>query len=240
MHESEDLPVSLIADIDKENQEDGFSYNAFPEQMDCIRNGDPDGLKATYTPEKEAYFRKIAADTGLLPYTFSYLCGCTQILACEGGLPLNRAAAVSTKYLRKASAINSLPAFLQLLQQMQLEFSNEVFLHKRFNSGNAAVNDCLRYIYEHVNEPVRISDLSRISGYSPSRLQHLFTRYIGHSVSEQIRLEKIEKACFLLKHTDLTCAAISQKLSFCSQSYFITRFKKEKGITPDGYRRQSP
>lgn len=238
MERYSDIPLTdLIEDETRNEHEESFSFREFPEQMDCIRAGDIDGLKATFTGEAKAYYEEAIPDLSMLSGIFSYLCGCIQMLACEGGLPLSRAAAVSSKYMKTAREITDIPHFVEDLEKMQMEFTTEVFLHRRFSSGNSTVDQCMRFIYEHVNEKIVLSDLAKRSGYSLSHLQHLFSRYTGCSLSDHIRKEKTEKARLLLKHSNLSCAAISQKLSYCSQSHFTGQFKKETGMTPDQFRR---
>ena len=61
----------------------------------------------------------------------------------------------------------------------------------------------------------------------------------GRSISDVIRDKKTERACYFLKHTDLPCSDIAFKMGYCSQSYFISQFKKVMGVTPNDYRLQS-
>ena len=59
------------------------------------------------------------------------------------------------------------------------------------------------------------------------------------SVSEYIRNEKVTEARWLLAYTDKTSIEIATDLSFSSHSYFISVFKKVKGVTPKEYRNQN-
>ncbi len=229
----------LIEDRAAEDHDEGFAYRLFPEQIDCIRSGDTKGLAQTFTPDYDAYYRETLPDSSMLPLVLSHLCGCMLMISCEGGLPLGRGAAISGKYLKTAAEIKQVDPFLSVLRQMTYEFANEVCLYKRFCTGSRVVNQCMRYIYEHVQEKIDLAALTRICGYSPSRLQHLFRQYAGMSVTDYIRREKIEKACLLLRHTEMPCALIGQKLAFASQSHFIRQFQREKGITPAKYRKKA-
>lgn len=229
----------LIEDQNQEEHDDSFSYQLFPAQISCIRSGDIDALKLTFTEDFDSYYRTaLMGDDPHLPLVLAHVCGTMMIIACEGGLPLSRSAAVSTKYLKTALGISDIDTFLACMKQMMTDYTQEVFMYKRFNSGSAVVNRCMRYIYEHTQEPISLSSLVNISGYSPSRLQHLFKEHTGLSISDYIRREKTLKACLFLRHTDLSCAQISQKLAYGSQSYFIRQFKKEMGMTPARYRKK--
>lgn len=227
----------LIEDHNLEEHNEGFTFQMYPKQMDYIRSGDVEGLKDTFTSAYTAYYRESLPDSSQLPFVLAHLCGCMLMLACEGGLPLGRSAAVSTKYVKMAPEVTDIDTFLITLKQMTGDFTEEVFLYKRFNTDSPVVNMCMRYIYEHVQEKIRVPDVAAFCGYSISRLQHLFHQYTGCTLTEYIRREKIEKACLLLKHTELPCVLISQKLSFGNQSHFIKQFRVEKGMTPAEYRR---
>ena len=54
-----------------------------------------------------------------------------------------------------------------------------------------------------------------------------------------INEEKINKACYYLTFTDKSLIEISTCLSFYSQSYFQSIFKKIMGITPTEWRRKN-
>lgn len=227
---------SLRVDQSREDKYESFSFQLFPEQQDCIRNGDVEKLENCLAEETVEYYRQTDPKEEELPLLLPYLCGCILMAACSGGLPLERGAAISSKYLALAPTVTSVERLVETAREMKREFAREVHLHKRFTSGHQGVNICMRYIYEHVGERLTVGQLAEVCGYSPSRLQHLFREYTGTSMTEYIRREKMERACLLLKHTDLSCAAIGQKLSFCSQSHFAQRFREETGMTPAEYR----
>ncbi len=233
---SEQTDFDLLEEHIREMHDTGFSYHDFPAMMDCIRAGDLAGLRQTFTEEFHAYYVEALIDLSLLPLITAHTNGTLFYIATQEGVSYNRGAALSTKYLRNAYSISTKDEFIELYKQMMIDYTLEVFLAKRFHSDSRAVNICLHYIYAHIYENIELKQLSKICGYSISRIQHLMKHYTGMSVTDHIRHEKAEKACFLLKHTDLPCSAISQKLGYCSQSYFITQFKKEYGITPARYR----
>lgn len=230
--------IAMLEDSVREDHRDAFSFRAFPELIDCVRSGDPQRLRDAFTEEVRRYYEEAIPDHAFLPYLFAHLCGCNLMISYEGGLSLSTAAAISSKYLNLASAIRSVDEFVIRLQDMQMDFAEEVALARRFSSGHHTVDQCMHYIHEHVNEKIELKCLSAVSGYSLSRLQHVFAQYAGISLTAFIRKEKIRKACFLLNHTEDSAAAISQKLSYCSQSYFINQFKAETGMTPAAYRRK--
>jgi len=80
--------------------------------------------------------------------------------------------------------------------------------------------------------------LSEISGYSDYYLSRQFKNETGHSIAQYINLKKIEVAKNYIKTSDLSIREISEKLSFASETYFSTVFKKITGESPFKYRKK--
>ena len=59
------------------------------------------------------------------------------------------------------------------------------------------------------------------------------------SFMQYVKSVKISEAERLLKCTEKTITDIAQILSYGSTSHFIEDFKREKGITPKQYRKNS-
>ena len=94
----------------------------------------------------------------------------------------------------------------------------------------------IQYIYEHINESIRISDISEFVGLSQSYLSEMFKNEMGINLNAFIIEKKLEEAKILLSFSEREISEISNYLSFSSQSYFQNVFKKKIGITPRNYR----
>ncbi len=237
--ESQSSVLDQIMDHNRENWGDSFSLDPFSERVACVENGDPallNTIQRTHWEDDLAYFHKAVERKTALPIFLTYICGYLAKAAGPGGLPLERSAAISSYYLTRFYAVDSIEGFVNCIDELMLVFAQEVCRHKSYHTGHQAVDQCLTYIYEHIDWPISLADLAQVCGYSSSRLQHIFPRYTGATVTDYIRREKVKKAKFLLEHTDFSCAAVSQKLSFCNQSYFIKIFKRETGMTPIQYK----
>jgi len=195
-------------------------------------------LEAVNVPAMYDYYRQAIPDKGMLGQIFSYLCGCLMVAAWQGGLPLDYGAALSGRWLHCAEDFDSVSAFVDALLGMQQAFAAEVRRHREYQTGHAVLDKCVAYIYEHTGKRISVNQLAASLGYSTSGLQHLFRQRMGMSLTAYIQREKLRKAKYLLRYTDLTCAAISERLSFSSQSRFSALFRREVGITPMEYRRQ--
>lgn len=114
---------------------------------------------------------------------------------------------------------------------MLFEFTEEVHACPKFDSGNAIVDACRTYIHAHVHDRINFYDLAKTCGFSLDWIQHMYHRHTGETLTDSVRKVKIEKAKYYLEYSELTGAEISERLSFCSQSYFIAQFRKETGMT---------
>lgn len=125
--------------------------------MDCIRTGDFHALQSQLQQDWRAYYWAALPDAGMYPVILPYLCGCCLTLAMDGGPPLPRGVALSALYLTKSRTVTTLDDFVDTLLQMQMAFTEEVHHYKRCHSGNRAVDQCLMYLYDHINERISVA-----------------------------------------------------------------------------------
>ena len=95
----------------------------------------------------------------------------------------------------------------------------------------------LDYIHLHLYENLLVTDIAEHLKISTTYLNRLFHKYAGTSISQYIKLKRIESAMSLLADTDLTCEAISEKIGLYDASYFHKVFKSITGKTPLQYRK---
>ncbi len=98
----------------------------------------------------------------------------------------------------------------------------------------------LEFIQELQNldfsDPVHLSDLYAISGYSQSTLSIQFKKYMGQTLVSYINDLKLKSACNQLKNTNFSLSEIAQASGFESYPYFSRLFKRTFGMTPQQYR----
>lgn len=80
--------------------------------------------------------------------------------------------------------------------------------------------------------------LARQTGYTENYLSKKFKRETSLTPNEYIRRQRLEQAAFLLRTTQDDVQNISERLQFCSQSYFADHFRRYFGVTPTEYRKQ--
>jgi AraC-like DNA-binding protein len=93
----------------------------------------------------------------------------------------------------------------------------------------------LRYIDEHLSEPVQVSRLAQAARLSESRCKARFKREVGVPPAEFWLRKKIERAIVLLKNRNVT--EVAYELGFSSSQYFATVFKRYTLVNPSQFHR---
>lgn len=97
----------------------------------------------------------------------------------------------------------------------------------------------IAYVAENVSEPLTLTALAGISGYSLSRFKTRFREETGQTPAVYITASKVERAKLELERTDQSVTDIAYNLGWSSGNYFCSVFKKLTGLSPLQYRRQS-
>ena len=104
---------------------------------------------------------------------------------------------------------------------------------------NENIQKAIFFINDNLSEPLSIEKISRSINVSKSVLYRCFHNYFGCTVSGYITKKRIEKAVELLNNTNLSIEEIAIETGFSDGSYFSKMFKKEKGISPLKFKKQS-
>lgn len=97
----------------------------------------------------------------------------------------------------------------------------------------------LRYIDEHLSEPVCNADLAGILYLSTTYFANLFTKQFGMSPRQYVLNKRMSAAATQLMERDATVKEIAFSLGFDNESYFNRLFRKFTGMSPGAYRKQS-
>lgn len=158
--------------------------------------------------------------------------------AIAGGLAAERAYNISDLYIQKMDQLESVDAVKALHAEMFAFYAAEMAALDKKAVYSKPIVLCLDYIYEHLNEPLRVERLAAFSGLNASYLSTLFKKETGVSISKYILSKRIEAAKNMLRFSSDSYAEISATLAFSSQSHFIRVFKQQTGYTPKAYRNQ--
>lgn len=109
---------------------------------------------------------------------------------------------------------------------------------------STALRENLHYIrtwiyHEPKNVPT-VSILAKSFGMSLSSLEHLYTRFFGISIKQDIINSRMSCAKRLLLSTNFSVAEIGEKCGYQSSYGFMRQFKQYVGVTPTEFRKSQP
>jgi len=100
---------------------------------------------------------------------------------------------------------------------------------------SAALQRALRYIDEHLSQPLRVTELAEVACVSRFHLVRLFRTGTGASPLRYVRRRRIERARQLLPDSTGSMSHLAQHLGFFDQSHFVRSFRAETGCSPGQY-----
>ncbi len=103
-------------------------------------------------------------------------------------------------------------------------------------SNHNRIEKTLRYMHEHFHEVLTLQQLAEMEHLSVSRYRTVFTEIMGVSPYEYILLQRMNRACDLLRHSLLSVAEIAEMIGYQDQRYFSRLFKMKTGMTPQMYK----
>lgn len=96
------------------------------------------------------------------------------------------------------------------------------------------VGRIIRRLGEDAN--LRVAELAKEAGRHPSWLGTAYRQATGEGLLETAARFRVERAAFLLRETDQTCAGIAVDAGFCDQSHMSRTFRRVLGRLPSAVR----
>ena len=100
-----------------------------------------------------------------------------------------------------------------------------------------AVEQCISYIREHIQEDLSLQALAELVHFHPTYLSARIKEKVGMSYSSFILSIRMEQASHMLRETDWKVLKIAQECGFKDSSYFNRIFRREFGMSPEQYRK---
>ena len=104
------------------------------------------------------------------------------------------------------------------------------------NAIEARIDRSIKYIHDHINEPLSVKTLAEMEFFSPSRYRTIFKNATGSSPVEYITEQRIRLACALLEHGDLSLSQVAETCGYTDRLYFQRVFKRHINMTPGEYK----
>ncbi|MFK8111483.1 MAG: XylR family transcriptional regulator [Rubripirellula sp.] len=94
----------------------------------------------------------------------------------------------------------------------------------------------LRYIRQHANHNIRVSDVLKQVQLSRRVLESRFQKTLGRSPHQEIQRQRMNRVKELLSDTDMQINEIADLAGFEHPEYMASAFKRETGVSPSHYR----
>ncbi len=225
-------------------QEEAVLHNFYPQELmelECIRNGDTEGLKQSID---NAVITEIchtsAGSVRNWKNTAVYIINAAARSAVEGGLSHDMAFVMCGTFISNIEEnLSTQVKIEQAIREAEFAFAREVHnINSKGSSKNPLIAQVKDYIFGHIHDNIIISDVARHVGVSPNYLSEQFKVSEGMPLKQYIINEKIRNSEYLLKYTEYSLQEISSVCAFSSQSRFSDYFKRKNGITPSKYRKK--
>lgn len=95
------------------------------------------------------------------------------------------------------------------------------------------------YIHQHYENKITLDNIAAAGSVCRSRCCELFGNYVGQTPNSYLTRYRIQKSCEMLQDTDRTISEIAISCGFQSASYYSYVFRREMGLVPLNYRKQS-
>jgi len=160
----------------------------------------------------------------------------SQRAAITGGLDPETSYQLGEIYIQKIEACKDIDALVSLSEHLMIDYSERVSLLLYPITKHPKINEAMHYVRENYQKRLTVDEIAHAVHLSSEYLSSKFREVTGFSLPTYINQQKIAEAKELLHYTTMSLAEITAYLSFSSQSYFQTVFKKMTGDTPMEYR----
>ncbi len=117
--------------------------------------------------------------------------------------------------------------------------ARELISKQRSMSGSAICDQALGIIRDRYSDPeLSLTSISSQISVSPNYLSALIKKSTGRTFVELLTGRRIETAKNLLEESSLKVRDIALQCGYNDQHYFSYCFRKEVGLSPNGYRKQ--
>ena len=224
-------------------REEGWAHVSYERELillDLLKKGDVDGVRKKSLEIFKPHIHNAHLSPNIMrqrKYEFVAAAAVISRFSIEAGLDAETSFSLSDAYIRAVDQASTEEEVLRLIQKMPLDFTERIrTLKKRALSG--IIKRSIEYIEKNLHYDIALNDLAAFAGRNASYLSTLFKKEIGISMNSYIIKKRLEEAALMLSDGEISLSEIATTLSFNSQSYFTSLFKKHYGKTPKEYRKE--
>ena len=110
---------------------------------------------------------------------------------------------------------------------------------KPINTQVQKLKDILEYIGRNYCQAITLEDCAQVAGFNPTYFSRYFSRHMGVTFQEYVKKLRIDRARWLLRADKTPVTEISYQCGFKDIKTFNKLFKREMGMSPSQFRRES-
>ena len=151
-------------------------------------------------------------------------------------IPKEQVSAIGRSLCRAKTALCQTEVLQHILDHILVE--NQLFSAQADDPVYSEdILHALRYMEEHLSEPVKLETLAQIAGLSPTGLIWKFDRQLKTTPMQYLISLRMQLAKQLLLESDLTVTQIAEQCGYGDVYYFSNAFRQHTGINPTAFRK---
>ena len=202
--------------------------------LNCIKNGDVEFMEKLiekYLSEGLVMGRLSHNELRQIQYWAICSIATSTHYSVLGGYDETLAANLSDVYIIKIDSLKKIDDVMDCFVDFVRVLTKEVQKSAHLAKCPFAVRTCLHYININLHNKITLQELANHVNLSCDYLSVLFKKAVGSSLKYYILSQKLQSSKLLLLE-GYTISQTAYLYSFCSESHFISSFKKVFQITP--------
>ena len=98
------------------------------------------------------------------------------------------------------------------------------------------IEDVMRYIRNHINEPIDRETLAAVAGFSIPHFHRVFTAHVGESAVSYVRRLRMERAARKLRMGAVDITEVALAAGYDSHAAFSKACKQQFSLSPSEFR----
>ena len=161
-----------------------------------------------------------------------------RIALIQAGLPASSFDPLLQQFKYAGRVVTSIEEAKQLCEHL---ISQSCSLVRKTRSAHysPSIATAIDFIHQNISQPLTIKAVSRVAALSPNSFSAKFRTETGMPPSTYILKERLQIASNLLAYTNMSIPNICTQIGILDSNYFSRCFKREYGISPSMYRKNS-
>lgn len=116
-------------------------------------------------------------------------------------------------------------------------FSRDLGAHDEHSEEYQHLASAIQFAQSSLAEPISVPQMAKVAGLSRYQLDRRMRIVFGLNTGQWLLKQRIERACELLRTTDLPITHVAAKTGYSDQSAFTRQFGIATGVSPSLYRK---